>query len=81
MLDARKMPAREEMLEEESGFKASDWGGLTSLGYTEATRVRWSLPAWYPFGFLPLGDMVEPDLLVFQRNSVSPAQSTASVAH
>jgi hypothetical protein len=74
LFDAKKMPAREQMLQNESGFNASNWNGLTSLGYAEADRLKWSLPAWYPFGFLPLGDMAEPDLLVFQRSPAHAAR-------
>jgi hypothetical protein len=80
LLEAKTMTARGSMLERESGFNANHWGGLDSMGYAEATRVKWELPAWYPFGFLPLGDLAEPDLLVFEHTAANPAQSTASLA-
>jgi hypothetical protein len=78
LFDAKRMPAREEMLAEESGFRVSDWHGLTVLGYAETAREKWELPAWYPFGCLPLGDMVEPDLLVFERTHEPAATHVTS---
>ena len=65
------------MLHEESGFDADEWQGLPALGYAEHTRVRWSLPAWYPFRGLPLGDLAEQDLIVFQRVATAPSAHAA----
>ena len=51
--DARELPQRAKMIEDETGFDVSRWGGLESLGYRLESRTVPSLPGWFAFGWMP----------------------------
>lgn len=66
--EARKMPGRAKVLLQENDFDVNKWPGLEAMGYSRAARFNWHLPAWCPFNWIPLGDMAEHKLLVYEYN-------------
>jgi hypothetical protein len=51
--ELRDMPKRARMIEENTGFRVSEWPGFEGLGYELTDVVEPTVPFWYPFSNLP----------------------------
>jgi hypothetical protein len=51
--ELRDMPMRAKMIEENTGFRLSQWPGFEGLGYELTNVVEPAVPFWYPFSNLP----------------------------
>jgi hypothetical protein len=51
--DARKLPARAEMMRKESGFDVSQWHGFEGLGYQLNETITPRTPQWFCFDWMP----------------------------
>ncbi len=71
LTEARKMPARAAMMEHESGFDASDWRGLESLGYHVRETLVPKTPSWFWFNWMPAVSQWKElkTVLVYERSA------------
>jgi len=51
--DARKLPARVEMIRKDSGFDVATWSGVEGLGYRHEQTLTPQVPRWFPFTWMP----------------------------
>jgi hypothetical protein len=75
LADFQRVPNRDKVFTDWSGYKYSEFQGIESLGYRLVTTVRPDLPAWLRPPWRPwpwYDETAEASLLVYRRDPKAP---------